>query len=268
MDTPLRTERWPAAGTAGTPVAWIWMARPERHNAFDETLVAALDAAFAALDDDDTVRVIVLAGEGRSFSAGADVRWMQRQGEAALEDNLADARRLAALFRRITHCRKPTVARVHGAALGGGLGLACACDVCIATSAAQFATTEVRLGLVPAVIGPYVVRAIGERQARRYFQSGERIPAERALALGLVHELVEPERLDVRLDELVQALLAGGPQAQAAAKDWLAALAGRPIDEALLEESAERIARLRATPEAREGLAAFLAKRAARWERP
>ena len=266
MDAPLRIERWPAAGAPGTPVAWIWMARPALHNAFDETLLAALDAAFAALDDDASVRVIVLAGEGHSFSAGADVRWMQRQGEAGVEDNLADARRLAALFRRIAHCRKPTIARVHGAALGGGLGLACACDLCIASNFAQFGTTEVRLGLIPSVIGPYVVRAIGERQARRYFQTGERIPAERALALGLVHELVEPEVLDARLDELVQALLAGGPRAQAQAKDWIATLAGRPVDEALLEEGAVRIAALRATPEAREGLAAFLAKRTPRWE--
>jgi methylglutaconyl-CoA hydratase len=271
MDEPqasLRVERRPLGAADGEPVAWIWMARPALHNAFDEGLIAALDDAFATLDADPSVRVIVLAGEGRSFSAGADLRWMQRQGEAAEVDNLDDARRLAALFRRIAECRKPTVARVQGAALGGGMGLACACDVCIASEDASFATTEVRLGLIPAVIGPYVLRAIGARQALRYFQSGERIPAARALELGIVLELVEREALDARLDEVLEALLAGGPLAQAAAKALVRDLAQRPLDPALLADTAARIARLRATPEAREGLEAFLAKRAPRWGGP
>jgi len=261
----LRIERRTVGTAEGEPVAWVWMARPALHNAFDEGLIAALDEALATLDADPSVRVIVLAGEGRSFSAGADLRWMQRQGEAAEADNLDDARRLAALFRRIAECRKPTVARVQGAALGGGMGLACACDVCVASEDASFATTEVRLGLIPAVIGPYVLRAIGARQALRYFQSGERIPAARARELGLVHELVERESLDARLDEILEALLAGGPQAQAAAKALVRDLSLRPLDLTLIADTAARIARLRATPEAREGLEAFLAKRAPDW---
>ena len=159
------------------PAAWVWMNRPEVHNAFDETLIADLTAAFAAVDADRNVRAIVLAGEGKSFSAGADLNWMRRQGTAALEDNVADARRLADLYRTIALCETPTLARVHGAALGGGMGLAAVCDICVASTQAQFATSEVRLGIIPAVIGPYVVRAIGERQSYRYFQTAERISA-------------------------------------------------------------------------------------------
>jgi methylglutaconyl-CoA hydratase len=246
-------------------VAWVWMNRPQVHNAFDEHLIGELTAAFERLGRDAGVRVIVLAAEGRSFSAGADLGWMQRLGGAPFEDNLADARRLAALFRTLSACPKPTVARVQGAALGGGLGLAAACHVCVASTAAQFATTEVRLGLIPSVIGPYVVRAIGERQALRYFQTGERIGAERAREIGLVHEVAPPQDLDARVDDLVQALLAGGPLAQAAATDLIRAVAQRPVDDDLVEDTARRIARLRATPEAREGLAAFLEKRPAVW---
>lgn len=245
--------------------AWIWMSRPEVHNAFDETLIAELTAAFAALDADPAVRVIVLAGAGKSFSAGADLKWMQRQGAASAEQNLADARRLAALFRTIAHCRKPTVARVQGAALGGGMGLAAACDICVASTRAQFATSEVRFGIVPAAISPHVIRAIGERQAYRYFQSAERITAERAREIGLAHEVAEPEALDERLQQVLDALLAGGPLAQAAATDLIRAVAGRPLDDTLVEDTARRIATLRATPEAREGLGAFLEKRAPVW---
>lgn len=245
--------------------AWIWMNRPERHNAFDETLIADLHQAFVTLDADDTVRVIVLAGQGRSFSAGADLNWMKRQGAASAEQNLADARRLAALFRSIAHCRTPTLARVHGAALGGGLGLAAACDICVASTAAQFATSEVRFGIVPAAISPYVIRAIGERQASRYFQTAERLGALRAHEIGLVHEVAEPEALDSVVQQLVDALLAGGPQAQAAATDLIRAVAHRAVDDTLVDDTARRIATLRATPEAHEGLSAFLDKRPPRW---
>lgn len=247
------------------PAAWVWMNRPERHNAFDETLIAELTQAFEALDRDPDVRVVVLAGEGRSFSAGADLHWMQRQGAAPLDANLADARRLAALFRTIATCATPTLARVHGAALGGGMGLAAACDICVASTTAQFATSEVRLGLIPAAIGPYVVRAIGERQAHRYFQTAERIGGARARELGLAHEVAEPEALDAKVAEVVDALLAGGPLAQAAATALIRAVAQRPVCDEVVEDTARRIATLRATPEAREGLAAFLAKRPADW---
>jgi methylglutaconyl-CoA hydratase len=246
-------------------VATLWMNRPELHNAFDETLIAELTAAFAGLDADPCVRVIVLAGTGKSFSAGADINWMQRQGAAALDENLVDACKLATLFRTISTCATPTVARVHGAALGGGMGLASACDICVASTQAQFATSEVRLGIIPAAIGPYVVRAIGERQAYRYFQTGERISGERARDIGLAHEVAEPEALDAKVEQIVAALLAGGPLAQAAATELIRAVAHKPVDDALLEDTARRIAELRATPEAREGLSAFLEKRPAGW---
>jgi methylglutaconyl-CoA hydratase len=256
--TTLKIERRGAA-------AWVWMNRPELHNAFDETLIAELTSAFEELDADPAVRAIVLAGEGKSFSAGADLNWMKRQGAAPLEDNLSDARRLATLFRTISMCRTPTLARVHGAALGGGMGLASACDICVASTKAQFATSEVRLGIIPAAIGPYVVRAIGERHAYRYFQSAERIGAERAREIGLAHEVAEPEALDAKVQEIVDALLAGGPLAQAAATDLIRAVAHKPVDDAVVEDTARRIASLRATPEAREGLTAFLEKRPAEW---
>ena len=247
------------------PSAWVWMNRPEIHNAFDETLIAELTEAVGALDGEEDVRAIVLAGTGKSFSAGADLNWMKRQGSAPLDENLEDARKLAVLFRAISGCRTPTVARVHGAALGGGMGLASACDICVASTKAQFATSEARLGLIPATIGPYVIRAIGERQAYRYFQTAERITAERAQEMGLVHEVAAPDDLDACVQGIVDALVAGGPLAQAAAKDLIRAIANRPVDEAVVEDTARRIAELRATPEASEGLRAFIEKRPPGW---
>lgn len=246
-------------------VATVWMNRPEVHNAFNETLIAELTAAWAALDADDTVRVVVLGGRGRSFSAGADLAWMQRAGAASEDANLADAGRLAGMLRGLAELSKPTVARVQGAALGGGMGLAAACDLCVASTGAVFATSEVRLGLIPAAIGPYVIRALGERQAYRYFLTAERIDGRRAAALGLAHEVVEPDALDAAVQALVAPLLLGGPQAQRAAKALIRAVANRPVDDAVVADTARRIAHLRATPEAREGLDAFLAKRLAAW---
>ena len=241
------------------------MNRPEVHNAFDETLIAELTDAFATLDGDESVRVIVLAGTGRGFSAGADLNWMRRQGAASEEQNLADARRLADLFRTISDCSTPTVARVQGAALGGGMGLASACDICIASTQASFATSEVRFGIIPAAISPYVIRAIGERQAYRYFQTAERIDATRAREIGLVHEVAAPDQLDALVQTIVDALLGGGPLAQNAATNLIRAVANRPIDDELVEGTARRITNLRATPEAREGLVAFLEKRRPVW---
>ena len=246
-------------------VATVWMNRPARHNAFNATLIAELDEAFAGLEADDSLRVIVLAGRGKSFSAGADLNWMKAAGEASVDENLADAMRLARMLERIARCVKPTVARVHGAALGGGMGLACACDICIAGERAVFATPEVKFGIIPAAISPYVLRAIGERQATRYFQSAERIDARRAAELGLAHRSVADEALAAALDEQIAALLEGGPKSQAAAKALIRAVAHRPVDDALLADTARRIAELRATPEAREGLSAFLDKRPAEW---
>jgi methylglutaconyl-CoA hydratase len=247
--------------------AWIWMNRPEVHNAFDETLIAELTDAVGSVDADKATRAIVLAGAGKSFSAGADLTWMNRRGAAPLDRNLDDARRLAALFRAIADCRTPTIARVHGAALGGGMGLASACDICVASTKAQFATSEVRLGIIPAAIGPYVIRAIGERQAYRYFQTAERISAERAREIGLVHEVAEPDQLDASVQQMVDALVAGGPAAQAAATELIRAIANRPVDESVVEDTARRIAQLRATPEAAEGLSAFIEKRPPSWTR-
>jgi len=241
------------------------MARSEVHNAFNEALIGDLTAAFAAADADPEVRAIVLAGEGKNFSAGADLNWMRQQGTAALEDNLADARRLAELYRTIAQCQTPTLARVHGAAIGGGMGLAAACDICVASTTAQFATSEVRLGIIPAVIAPYVVRAIGERQAYRYFQTAERIAADRAYEIGLVHEVVPAAELDAKIDEIIAELLAGGPCAQSAATELIRAVANRPVDAEVIEDTARRIARLRSTAEAQEGLGAFLEKRGPRW---
>lgn len=246
-------------------VATLWMNRPEVHNAFNAQLIADLTGACRQLDADDSVRVVVLAGRGKSFSAGADLNWMKAAGEASQEDNFADAMRLAGMLRTLAEMTKPTIARVHGAALGGGMGLASACDICVAGERAVFATSEVKFGIIPSAISPYVIRAIGERQSYRYFQTAERIDAKRAVELGLAHEAVATDALDVKVSELVDALLQGGPKSQAAAKDLIRAVANRPVDDAVVEDTARRISQLRATPEAKEGLDAFLAKRPAAW---
>jgi len=246
-------------------IATIWMNRPDVHNAFNEALIAELTAACRQLDADDTVRVVVLAGRGKSFSAGADLNWMRRAADASVEANLADARKLAGMLRALAELTKPTIARVQGAALGGGMGLASACDICVASTAASFATSEVKFGIIPSAISPYVLRAIGARQAGRYFQTAERISAVEAKALGLAHEVVDPDALDAKVAEIVAALLVGGPKSQAAAKDLIRAVADQPVSDAVVEDTARRIAELRATPEAKEGLAAFLDKRPAAW---
>ncbi len=247
------------------PVATIWMNRPDLHNAFDQDLIAELTAACKALDDDDDVRVVILAGRGRSFSAGADLNWMKRAADNGIDDNLDDARTLARMLRALAEMRKPTIARVQGAALGGGMGLAAACDIAVASTKAVFATSEVRFGIIPSAISPYVLRAIGARQAYRYFQSAERIDGVRAREIGLVHETVEPEQLDAKVQEIVGALLQGGPLSQTAAKNLIRAVNNQPINDVLVEETAHRIAHLRATPEAQEGIAAFLDKRQPNW---
>ena len=246
-------------------VATIWMNRPDVHNAFNAQLIADLTTACIALDADDAVRAVVLAGRGKSFSAGADLNWMKAAGEASEAENFADAMKLAGMLRTLAEMNKPTIARVHGAALGGGMGLASACDICIAGDKAVFATSEVKFGIIPSAISPYVIRAIGERQAYRYFQTAERISTLRAAELGLAHEAVAGEELDVKVKEVVEALLQGGPKSQAAAKELIRAVANRPVSDAVVEDTARRIASLRVTPEAKEGLAAFLDKRPAAW---
>jgi len=247
--------------------AWVWLSRPELHNALNDELIAELTRAFHALGQDAEVRVIVLGGRGKSFCAGADAESMRRQGEASPHENLENARALAELFRAIAFCPKPTIARVNGAAIGGGLGLVCACDIAVASRDAKFAASEVRLGLIPATIGPYVVRAIGERWARRLFQTAERITAAQAERIGLVHEAVEPNELDGRIEAILKDLEAGAPGAQSAVKELIDAVAGRPVTPELIDDTAMRIAKIRAGEEAREGLSAFLEKRPAAWTR-
>jgi methylglutaconyl-CoA hydratase len=245
--------------------ARITLNRPEIHNAFDDRLIAELTAALAALAHDDAVRVVVLTGSGKSFSAGADLNWMRRTSTYGEAENLADAKALAKLMATLNELPKPTIARVNGAALGGGTGLVACCDIVVASSHAMFGTTEVRLGLIPAVIGPYVVAALGVRQARRLMLTGERIGAAEAARIGLVHEVVAADELDAAIATILDHLLKGGPDALAAAKRLVHDLAGRPIDAELIDYTARRIAALRATPEAREGVAAFLDKRPANW---
>jgi methylglutaconyl-CoA hydratase len=224
-----------------------------------------LTAELARLGGDESVRVVVLTGAGRSCSAGADLNWMRRTSTYGEAENLADARALAGLMQTLNELGKPTVARVNGAALGGGTGLVACCDIVVASERAVFGTTEVRLGLIPSVIGPYVLAAVGPRHARRLMLTGERISAAEALRLGLVHEVAPAEQLDQAVERVVGELLKGGPAALAAAKHLIRDLAGRPIEAALIDGTAQRIATLRATGEAREGVGAFLDKRAPDW---
>jgi len=251
--------------TRAPGVAQLTMARPAVFNAFDEAMIAELHAAFAQLEADPTVRVIVLAGEGKHFSAGADLQWMQRASTAGLDWNVADARRFAGMLARIERCSKPTVARVQGAALGGGVGLACVCDIAIAADNASFSVSEAKFGILPSVIGPYVTNAVGKRQARRLALTTERIGAAEALSMGLVTKVVSLDAIDGAVDEAVALLLAGSPNAQREIKALFAQLHEGPVTDAVVELTAQTIARVRGTDEAREGFAAFLAKRPASW---
>ena len=248
-----------------TGVAQITMSRPAVFNAFDEAMIGELDAAFARLSDDAEVRVIVLAGDGNHFSAGADLQWMQRASAAPYEWNLADARRFAAMLARIEACPKPTVARIQGAALGGGVGLACACDIAIAADNASFSVSEARFGILPAVIGPYVTNAVGKRQAKRLALTTTRIAAPEALAIGLVQQVCALDQLDAAVDAVLAELLVGGPNAQREIKQLFAQLDVGPITAEVRELSAQTISRVRGSDEAREGFAAFLGKRPADW---
>lgn len=246
-------------------VAVIWMAREKLRNAFNETMIAELTQAFRALGADEGVRAIVLAAQGQAFCAGADLDWMRRMSSYSLDENRRDARLLADMLRTIHDCPKPTLARVHGDAYAGGMGLVAACDVAVASFTAGFCLSETRLGLIPATIGPYVVRAMGEQAARRYFLTAEKFDASEAFRIGLVHEICPPDELDAKVNTLLGALMTTGAQAVAEAKRLVRDVAGRPIDDALVAETAERIARIRASDEGREGIASFLGKRKPRW---
>ncbi len=245
--------------------ATLTLNRPELHNAFDDQLIADMTRILQGFANDSQVRLVILAAAGKSFSAGADLGWMQRMADYSHAENLADAEALANLLRTLNDLPKPTIALVQGAAYGGGVGLVAACDLVLATPKASFCLSEVKLGLIPAVISPYVVAAIGSRAARRYCISAERFSVERALQLGLVHELVAMDELTTEADRLSRLLLKNGPQAMAAAKKLVADVANHPLDSELIAETAERIATTRASDEGREGLAAFLEKRRPNW---
>ncbi|MDZ3823702.1 MAG: enoyl-CoA hydratase-related protein [Pseudoxanthomonas sp.] len=249
-------------------VATLTLNRPRVHNAFDDVLVEALTEALKTVESERAVRAVVLTGEGASFSAGADLNWMRRMVAAGEKDNRKDARRLAKLMRTLNQLAKPTVARVNGPAYGGGVGLVACCDIAIAAKEAKFGLTEVRLGLVPAAISPHVIDAIGGRQARRWFLTGEIFDAEAALRMGLVHQVVPARQLDAAVDAQLALLRGAGPEAVVQAKALVQRVvhpdgkARRSLD----EDNADLIARLRVSPEGQEGLTAFLAKRRPAWQ--
>ena len=269
-------DKGPSGGAAGPEegfrverddrgVVRLILDRPAVRNAFDDFLIGKLTNLFNELSGDFNVRVVILAAAGRHFSAGADLNWMRRLGTYGPEENLRDANALGDMFHALDTLPHPVIAEVQGAALAGATGLVACADIAIAADNALFGTTETRLGIVPGAISPYVMRAIGPRECRRWFLSGERMDAATALRLGLVHEVVAPDGLGARVDEVVHALLSCGPNAVRAAKRLVADLAGRPLDAGLRAESARRISEIRATPEAQEGLAAFLEKRPPDW---
>jgi len=247
--------------------AVVTLHRPEIRNAFDESLIADLTRALRKLDADDGVRVVVLAGAGPAFCAGADLNWMKRMAGYSYEQNLADAEALAEMLKTIDRMRKPTVARVHGPAFAGGVGLVAACDIAIGTPEAKFCLSEAKLGLSPATISPYVVRAMGERMARRYFLTAEVFDADEAYRIGLLQARVPAPDLDAAVDSLVSHLIAGGPAALAQIKDLVRAVSPGAVDEAMVKDSARRIAEIRVSPEGREGISAFLEKRKPAWTR-
>ena len=246
-------------------VTTLWMDRPEVYNAFDERLIAELSAVLTELESDAETKILVLAGRGKHFSAGADLNWMKRAAMMSDEENLADAKRFASMLYQLAHFPKPTIARIQGAALGGGTGLAAACHIAIAAENARFATSEVKFGIIPAVISPYVLRAIGGREAMRYFQTAEIISADEALRIHLIHQVVPLETLDEAITAMADSLKIGGPHAQRAALELIQSIGNMPLDEAVIEATAKRITAQRNTDEAREGMDAFFEKRSPNW---
>lgn len=247
-------------------VATLCLNRPQRRNAFDDATVAGLTAAFDALSRDDGVRVLVLTAAGDHFCAGADLQWMRRMAAADYDENHRDALALAHMLRQLDELPQITIARVQGPAYGGGVGLISCCDIAVGAASASFCLSEVRLGLMPATIAPYVVAAIGSRAARRYFTTAERFSAAQAQALGLLSEVAEPMALDGVVQHWVDELLKGGPAAVAASKRLVAQVARAPRDPALLAATSEGIARMRVSAEGQEGMCAFLEKRKPSWQ--
>ena len=246
-------------------ISVIWMNRPEVRNAFNETMIGELTHAFKAADADARVRAVVLGGAGPAFCAGADLNWMKKIAGYSMRENLADAMALVQMLNTLYMMKKPTIARVHGPAFAGGMGLLTACDIAVAAQDAEFCLSEAKLGLIASTIGPYVVAAIGERQARRYFLSAERFTAAEAFRIGLVHDIVPMQELDVKINELLGDLLAASPAAIAASKELIRAVAHGPIDQAMIADTAARIAAVRASPDGKEGVRSFLEKRKPAW---
>lgn len=248
------------------PIGIVTLNNAEKHNAFDDTLIADLTRALKNLAENSDIRMVVLSAVGKSFSAGADLNWMKRMSAYSEEENLRDAMALGELMRTLHGLSKPTIARVQGAAYGGGVGLVACCDIAVGTHNASFSLSEVKLGLIPAVISPYVIAAIGERAAHRYFLTAERFDAAEGFRLGLLHELVaSDDDMDEKINGICDALLQGGPLAHFEAKALISAVSNRPIDDAVIADTAKRIARVRASAEGKEGLSAFLDKRKSRW---
>lgn len=247
------------------PVARVYLNRPEVRNAFNDGVIAELSQTFTALGADASLRCIVLGGHGKAFCAGADLNWMRAMAGYSWEQNRADAQALADTLWTVYSCPVPVVGRIHGDCYAGGVGLAAVCDVLVAAEGVHFCLSEAKLGLLPATIGPYVVKAMGEQAARRWFVTAERFSAAQAHAMGFVHELVAPEVLDAKVDELVAALIANGPMAVRACKKLVQDVGGRDIDAGLRAETARRIADIRASDEGREGIQSFLGKRAPDW---
>ena len=246
-------------------VARVYLNRPDVRNAFNESVIAELTAAFRELGADASLRAIVLGGHGKVFCAGADLNWMRAMADYSWEQNRADAQALADMLWTVYSCPLPVVGRLQGDCYAGGMGLAAACDVLVAADGLHFCLSEARLGLLPATIGPYVQRALGEQASRRYFVTAERFSAAEAQRLGFVHELCAPDRLDACVDAVVQALVDNGPAAVKACKRLVQDVAGQPITAALREDTARRIADIRASAEGREGVQAFLQKRSPSW---
>jgi methylglutaconyl-CoA hydratase len=252
----------------GDGVAVLWLNRPQLRNAFDENMIAEVTGAFDQLERDPAVRAVVLAGQGKVFCAGADLDWMKRMKAMSREENREDALRFAKMLHRVYTMTKPTVARVHGAAYAGGIGLLAACDIAVASNDTEFCLSEVKLGLAPATISPYVVAAMGERAARRYCVTAERFPAAEAYRIGLVQEITLPAELDATVNRILGEIVQGAPAAQASAKEMLRQVAGAPIGPELIAQTAERIAALRVSEEGQEGMAAFFEKRKPAWMTP
>jgi methylglutaconyl-CoA hydratase len=246
-------------------VARVWLNRPEVRNAFNDEVIAALTTTFAELAQDEQLRVIVLGAHGKAFCAGADLNWMKAMAGYSWEENRADAQKLADMLWTLDQCPVPIVGRIQGDCYAGGMGLAAVCDVLVAVEGATFCLSEARLGLLPATISPYVVRALGQPASRRYMVTAERFSAQRAHALGMVHELATAETLDEKVDDFVRTLVANSPQATRACKRLVQDVSGAPITEPLRAETARRIADIRASDEGREGVASFLNKRPPSW---